>query len=62
MTALATHTLDIMSEPVLEESYYWRAKAEAALGATGDAIEDLNLALQYHDGFQPALDELALLE
>ena len=47
---------------MLEESYYWRAMAEAALGATGDAIEDLKLALEYHAGFQPALDELALLE
>lgn len=55
---LATSTLSAMSEPVLEESYVWRARARAALGDTSGAIDDLNLALQYHPGYKPAQEEL----
>ena len=58
---LATSTLSAMSEPVLEETYVWRARARAALGDTSGAIEDLNLALQYHKDFPPALEELSRL-
>ncbi len=58
---LATSTLTAMSEPVLEETYVWRARARIALGDTSGAIEDLNLALQYHEDFAPALEELARL-
>jgi tetratricopeptide (TPR) repeat protein len=59
--SLATSTLSAMSEPVLEESYVWRARARAALGDTTGAIDDLNLALLYHRDFAPALEELARL-
>jgi peptidase C39-like protein/tetratricopeptide repeat protein len=55
---LATTTLDAMSEPVLEESYYWRALAREALGDTEGAIKDLRSALKYHPGFEPALTQL----
>jgi tetratricopeptide (TPR) repeat protein len=55
---LATKTLDAMSEPVLEESYYWRALARGALGDTKGAIKDLRSSLQYHAGFEPALTQL----
>ena len=58
---LATTTLDAMSEPVLEESYYWRALAREALGDTEGAIKDLRSALKYHPGFEPALTQLQLL-
>lgn len=58
---LATSTLSAMSEPVLEESYVWRARARAALGDTSGALEDLNLALQYHPDYLPALEELIRL-
>jgi tetratricopeptide (TPR) repeat protein len=58
---LANSTLSAMSEPVLEESYVWRARARSALGDTTGAIEDLNLALQYHPEFPPALEELTRL-
>jgi len=58
---LATTTLDTMSEPVLEESYYWRALAREALGDTEGAIKDLRSALKYHPGFEPALTQLQLL-
>ncbi|MCK6584623.1 MAG: C39 family peptidase [Anaerolineales bacterium] len=55
---LATTTLDAMSEPVLEESYYWRALAREALGDTKGAVKDLQSALKVHPGFGPALTRL----
>ena len=59
---LADATLNAMqSDKNLEESYYWRAKAKAALGDTAGAIEDYRLSLKYHPGFGPALYELELL-
>lgn len=51
---LATTTLDSMAEATLEESYYWRARAELALGDTAGAYRDLKQALKYHEGFEPA--------
>ena len=56
---LATTTLDSMSKATLEESYYWRARAELALGDTAGAYKDLKLALKYHEGFEPAKQLLA---
>jgi tetratricopeptide (TPR) repeat protein len=58
---LATATLDAMSEPVLEESYYWSALAREALGDVPGAIEDLQTSLKYHPGFAPSLGQLARL-
>jgi tetratricopeptide (TPR) repeat protein len=58
VTELASTTLDAMSEPVLEESYYWRALAREALGDTGGAIKDLRSALKVHPGFELALTQL----
>jgi len=55
---LATTTLDAMSEPVLEESYYWRALAREALGDTKGAIKDLRSALKFHPSFEPSLTRL----
>lgn len=51
---LSTTTLNAMSEPVLEESYYWRAKAHVALGNTEDAVMDLQTSLELHPEFLPA--------
>jgi hypothetical protein len=59
---LATKTLDAMSEPVLEESYYWRALARVALGDNKKAIKDLRSSLEYHPGFGPALTQLEQLK
>ena len=59
---LATKTLDAMSEPVLEESYYWRARARVALGDTDGAIKDLQISLEYHPGFELSLAQLAQLQ
>jgi hypothetical protein len=58
---LASKTLDAMSEPVLEESYYWRAMASIASGNNEGAIKDLLSALKYHPGFEPALSQLQQL-
>jgi tetratricopeptide (TPR) repeat protein len=55
---LTTQTLSNMSEPILEESYYWRALARQALGDTAGAIDDLRTSLTYHAGFAPSVAEL----
>lgn len=59
--SLANTTIDTANEPYLEESFYWRARAKAALGDTTGAIADLRLALEYHPGFEPAVGELQSL-
>lgn len=55
---LATQTLSAMSEPVLEESYYWRGLAREALGDLDGAIADWRTALQHHPGWEVALAQL----
>jgi hypothetical protein len=56
---LATTTLkDTVSQPVLEESLYWRARAYVAVGSPDLAITDLRDSLLYHPGFAPSLDLL----
>ena len=55
---LTTQTLYVMSEPVLEETYYWRGLAKEALGDGTGAIEDLRASLEVHPGFEPALGQL----
>ena len=61
---LASQTLGYMAEPVLEESYYWRALSYNALGKTNLAAADLRTSLEYHPGFPPSialLKELGML-
>ncbi len=58
---LAGTTLDAMSEPALEESYYWRALSREALGDIQGAVKDLRSALKFHPGFEPALTRLEQL-
>jgi hypothetical protein len=55
---LATQTLTNMSEPILEESYYWRGLAREASGDLPGAIGDWQTALQDHPGWDPALQQL----
>lgn len=58
---LADATIQTINSPrTLEESLYWRARAEYALGETEAAVTDMLQAVHYHPGFQPALDMLAL--
>lgn len=58
---LATYTLSRSSEPALEESFLWRARAHLALGDQTRAVDDLRAALRWHPGWSPAVDELAEL-
>jgi hypothetical protein len=59
---LADGTLKAMqSDKNLEESYYWRGMARAALGDQAAAIEDFRLSLKFHPGFEPAIYQLKLL-
>ncbi len=44
----------------LEESWFWLARAEYALGAYDTAYADMRQALHFHPGFQPALDMFSL--
>jgi len=58
---LANTTLAAMSEPVLEEAYYWRGMAEAALGDFAAARKDFQKALRLNplmSRAQEALDAL----
>ncbi len=55
---LSTQTLYAMSEPVLEESYYWRGVAKESLGDVAGAIEDFQASVDVHPGFLPALTQL----
>jgi hypothetical protein len=59
---LATTTLNAMSEPVLEESYFWRAMARKALGDREAAFKDFRTSLSHNPVFQPSLDQLDQLE
>jgi len=53
---LANTTLNkTIATPTLEESLYWRGKAEAALGETQTALKDYNAALKIHPDYGPAV-------
>jgi hypothetical protein len=52
---------EMKSEKNLEESYYWRGLAKAALGDTDGAIRDLKDALKWHPGWSLAIEQLKLL-
>ncbi len=61
VNALATQTIDAASEPYIEESFYWRARAREAMGDRDGAVADLRTSLEYHPGFQPSLGEMTAL-
>jgi hypothetical protein len=59
---LANTTLnDTISEPVLEESFYWRALAREALGDVQGAIDDLRAAVALNPNFTPGWEQLERL-
>lgn len=58
---LAHSTLINVDRPVLEETYYWRGMARAALGDRQGAIEDLTRAYTLNPNSTPAGDELQKL-
>ena len=53
---LANNAIAATPKPYLEESYYWRAMAELALGDQSIAIDDLRTSLEYHPGFAPSVE------
>lgn len=56
---LADTTLnDTISEPVLEESLYWRGRAEVMIGDAPSAIKDFRQSLVIHPGFAPSVQAL----
>jgi tetratricopeptide (TPR) repeat protein len=55
---LAHSTLINVDKPVLEETYYWRGMAKAALGDQPGAIEDLQRAATLNPNSTPATQEL----
>lgn len=60
---LANFTIENMSEPAVEESFYWRALAREALGDLDGAIEDYKRALKWHPNWvlaQAQLDRLGV--
>jgi tetratricopeptide (TPR) repeat protein len=59
--SLAHSTLVNVDKPVLEETYYWRGMAKAALGDRAGAIEDLQRANQLNPNSTPAGTELQRL-
>jgi tetratricopeptide (TPR) repeat protein len=48
---MATSTLESVGEPLLEESFYWRALAKEALGDLEGAISDLSEAIRLNPNF-----------
>ncbi len=59
---LANRNLEIIERGgrELEESWFWLARAEYALGAYDTAYADMRQALYFHPGFQAALDMFSL--
>jgi tetratricopeptide (TPR) repeat protein len=55
---LAHTTLINVDKPVLEETYYWRGMAKAALGDRQGAVEDLQRAAALNPNSTPASAEL----
>ena len=55
---LAEATLINIDKPVLEETYYWRGMARAALGDRAGAIEDFQRAAALNPNSTPAQEEL----
>ena len=58
---LASSTLVNVDKPVLEETYYWRGRAKAALGDQAGAVDDLRRAYALNPNSTPAGEELRLL-
>lgn len=58
---LADQTIKSASEPYIEESFYWRARAKAQTGDRKGAIDDLNQSLEYHPNFDPSVAMLQQL-
>ncbi|MEA4812698.1 MAG: C39 family peptidase [Anaerolineaceae bacterium] len=58
---LAQNTIANSSASGLEESWYWRGKCTEGLGDKNSAIWYYKKALEWHPGWQPALEALEML-
>ena len=61
VVSLTYKTITDASTAALPETFLWSGRANVALGNTQTAIFDFKRALQWHPGWQPALDELKTL-
>jgi hypothetical protein len=59
---LADQTLDAMTRPILEESFYWRGLAKEALGDVPGAIADLAESVALNPNFDAGWAQLARLQ
>jgi len=59
---LANWTLiDTISEPVIEESFYWRGLAREALGDVQGATDDMRQSVNLNPNFTPGWEQLSRL-
>lgn len=56
--SLANTTLSFLSQPVLEESFYWRGLAKEGLGDVEGALKDLTKAASLNPNFTLAVEAL----
>jgi len=59
--SLTYKTITDTPQPALPETFLWSGRANVALGNIDTAIFDFQRALQWHPGWQPAVDELTAL-
>ncbi len=62
MNVLALAETSLKTTTDVEETYYWRGMAEAAMGKTQQAVSDLKHAVNYNHNFSLAVTALAALQ
>lgn len=56
--ALANTTLSFLSQPILEEAFYWRGLAKEALGDVAGGLKDLQRAVELNPNYLLAVEAL----
>jgi tetratricopeptide (TPR) repeat protein len=59
---LANTTLEAMKDPILEESFYWRALAKEALGDWEGALTDMQESVRLNPNFAPGKAQLERMQ
>jgi len=59
---LADQTLDAISDPILEESFYWRALAKEAIGDWSGALADMKETVRLNPNFGPGIQQLERMQ
>ncbi len=59
---MALTTATLQTTPYVEETFYWRAMAEAAQGKMNSSADDFKRVLQFNPNFSPAADKLAQVQ